>query len=143
MRAHFEFNTARSDLQADFNEHKHHNIAKRCVQKGGRRDVFLGARECQAYVEYEAFGSGVGAYDDVAELHYGVMVHGIDYPDESGQKKLATRLWTPIMRHGVISFIRPDECTIRRPLSERSIKPFTIGHNMQSVDDLHAELVGE
>ena len=143
VRAHFEFNHRRPDLQSDFNEHKHHNIAKRAVQKGGRRDIFLGTRECQAYVEYEEFGSGEGAYDNIDELHYGVMVHGIDYPDESGKEQLMTRLWTPVMKNGVITFIRPDECTIRRELSTYEAKSFTIGRNMQSVDDTYAELVGE
>lgn len=143
VRAHFEFNHRRPDLQSDFNEHKHHNIAKRAVQKGGRRDIFLGTRECQAYVEYEEFGSGEGAYDHIDELHYGVMVHGIDYPDESGKEQLMTRLWTPVMKNGVITFIRPDECTIRRELSTYEAKSFTIGRNMQSVDDTYAELVGE
>lgn len=143
VRAHFEFNQQRPDLQHDFNEHKHHNIAKRCVERGGRRDVFLGARECQAYVEYEAFGSGSGAYDDVEELHYGIMVHGIDYPGEITNNVLTTRLWSPVMKKGVITFIRPEACTIRRPLSARSVKSFTLGSNMQPVDELYTELVGE
>lgn len=143
VRAHFEFNQHRPDLTADFNEHKHHNIAKRCVERGGRRDIFLGTRECQAYVEYEAFGSGDGAYDAIEELHYGVMLHGIDYPDETGADNLATRLWMPVMKNGVIQFIRPEECTMRRPLSKRTTMPFTIGENMQAVDDTYAEMVGE
>lgn len=143
VRAHFEFNHRRPDLQSDFNEHKHHNIAKRAVQKGGRRDIFLGTRECQAYVEYEEFGSGEGAYDHIDELHYGVMVHGIDYPDESGKEQLMTRLWTPVMKNGVITFICPDQCTMRRELSTYEAKSFTIGRNMKSVDDTYAELVGE
>lgn len=143
VRAHFEFNEHRTELTADFNEHKHHNIAKRCVERGGRRDVFLGARECQAYVEYEPFGSGEGAYDHVEEVHYGMMLHGIDYPNERGNKTLATRLWTPVMKHGVIEFIRPEACTIRRELSEHSVKKFKIGETMQSVDQLYDELVGE
>lgn len=130
VRAHFEFNHRRPDLQSDFNEHKHHNIAKRAVQKGGRRDIFLGTRECQAYVEYEEFGSGEGAYDHIDELHYGVMVHGIDYPDESGKEQLMTRLWTPVMKNGVITFIRPDQCTMRRELSTYEAKSFTIGRNI-------------
>ncbi len=41
VRAHFEFNTNRSDLQQDFNENKHHNIAKRCVEKGGGAVMFF------------------------------------------------------------------------------------------------------
>ena len=134
VRAHFEFNHRRPDLQSDFNEHKHHNIAKRAVQKGGRRDIFLGTRECQAYVEYEEFGSGEGAYDHIDELHYGVMVHGIDYPDESGKEQLMTRLWTPVMKNGVITFIRPDQCTMRRELSTYEAKSFTIGRNIHRAD---------
>lgn len=60
VRAHFEFNPHRSDLEQDRNEHKHHNIAKRAVAAGGRRDIFLGTRECQGYVEACEFGSGKG-----------------------------------------------------------------------------------
>ena len=54
VRAHFIANPHRTepDLIADGqNEHKHHNIARRMVQRGGRRDIFLGTRECQGYVE--------------------------------------------------------------------------------------------
>lgn len=45
--AHFEWNEQREDLRVDRNENKHHNIAKRSVNLGGRRDIFLGTRECQ------------------------------------------------------------------------------------------------
>ena len=38
--AHFEWNENRKNLEQDRNEHKHHNIAKRMVEKGGRRDIF-------------------------------------------------------------------------------------------------------
>ncbi len=58
VRAHFIFNeNRRSDLGQDFNENKHHNIARRMVEKGGRRDIFLGTRECQGYVEPSVVGS--------------------------------------------------------------------------------------
>lgn len=52
----FEFNLNHPELENDRNEHKHHNIAKRMVARGGRRDVFLGTRECQAFVEPCVFG---------------------------------------------------------------------------------------
>ena len=45
VRAHFEFNMHREELKEDRDEHKHHNIAKRMVERGGRRDIFLGTRE--------------------------------------------------------------------------------------------------
>lgn len=37
--AHFEWNEQREDLRVDRNENKHHNIAKRSVNLGGRRDI--------------------------------------------------------------------------------------------------------
>lgn len=140
VRAHFEFNKNRMDLSADFNENKHHNIAKRCVQAGGRRDVYLGARECQAYVEPCVFGEGQGFYDDIDEMHFGTMVHGINYPDETGRNMLETRLWQPVMKNGVIKFIRTEECKFIRPLHELIPKSFVLGASMQSVDDLVKEL---
>ncbi|MCL2593734.1 MAG: type I-C CRISPR-associated protein Cas5c, partial [Defluviitaleaceae bacterium] len=54
--AHFEWNEHRPELAHDRNENKHHNMAKRSIIQGGRRDVFLGTRECQAYVEPCVFG---------------------------------------------------------------------------------------
>lgn len=65
VRAHFEFNDNRPELQDDWDESKHHNIALKSIRLGGRRDVFLGARECQGYVEPCVFGEGEGAYDNV------------------------------------------------------------------------------
>lgn len=142
VRAHFEFNEKRLDLSADFNEHKHHNIAKRCVIAGGRRDIFLGARECQAYVEPCVFGEGKGFYDEIDEMHFGTMVHGINYPDETGKDMLETRLWQPIMKKGIVEFIRPQECKLVRPLHKMSPKSFILGESMQSVDDLNKEMEG-
>lgn len=140
VKAHFEFNIHRQDLSADFNENKHHNIAKRCVNAGGRRDIFLGARECQAYVEPCTFGEGEGFYDDIDEMHFGTMVHGLNYPDETGRNMLETRLWQPVMKHGIIQFIRPEECPLVRPLHPMSPKSFVLGENMQSVDELEGGL---
>lgn len=77
VRAHFEWNENRPELVQDRNENKHHEIAKRMIKKGGRRDIFLGARECQGYVEPCVFDSGKGAYDDIPELSFGLMYHGI------------------------------------------------------------------
>ena len=41
VRAHFEFNLNHIELKDDRNEHKHHNIAKRMVERGGRRAMSL------------------------------------------------------------------------------------------------------
>ncbi|OBZ15729.1 type I-C CRISPR-associated protein Cas5 [Bacillus sp. FJAT-27264] len=139
VRAHFEFNMNRPELEHDRNEHKHHNILKRSLQAGGRRDIFLGARECQAYVEPCVFGEESGFYDNYGEIHLGNMVHGINYPDETGRAKMEIRLWNPVMKDGVIRFIRPEECTQVRTISDMQPKLFN-ETNVQSADELLAEL---
>ena len=63
VRAHFEMNLNHPELEQDRNENKHHNIAKRMVKRGGRRDIFLGTRECQAFVEPCVFGEDKSCYD--------------------------------------------------------------------------------
>lgn len=123
VRAHFEWNYNRPNLEKDRNENKHYIIAKRMIKCGGRRDVFLGTRECQGYVEPCKFGEGEGAYDNYGSLSFGLMFHGFDYPDETGQDKLITRLWTPVMNNGYIKFLKPDEC-IKRELSLMKPKVF-------------------
>ncbi|MFD2672614.1 type I-C CRISPR-associated protein Cas5c [Marinicrinis sediminis] len=142
VKAHFEFNPYREDLAYDRNEHKHHNIAKRAVKAGGRRDIFLGARECQGYVEPCHFGEGKGYYDEANEIAFGVMVHGLNYPDETGQNELQTRLWKPVMRDGVIRFIRPEECEYARKTGEKAVKSFH-SNELQSVDELYREIFQE
>ena len=63
VKAHFEWNMHRPELADDRNESKHHIIAQRMLERGGRQDIFLGTRDCQGYVEPCEFGSGVGQYD--------------------------------------------------------------------------------
>ena len=112
----------------DRNENKHHNIAKRMIERGGRRDIFLGTRECQGYVEPCCFGEGQGYYDKTGEIPYSIMYHGITYADEAKLKedrgKMTVRLWSPMMKNGFIDFIRPEECEIKRHIKEMPIKLF-------------------
>ena len=142
VRAYFEFNPHRPDLAYDRNEHKHHNIMKRSLQAGGRRDIFLGARECQAYVEPCEFGSGTGFYDNYGDIHLGTMVHGLNYPDETGRNQLEVRLWNPVIRDGIIQFIRPEHCTQVRTITDMMPKPFSAA-NVMSADELFEQLGGE
>jgi len=123
VQAHFEWNPYREDLLKDRNENKHYFVAKRMVERGGRRDVFLGARECQGYVEPCQFGVGDGFYDDYGELNFDLMFHGFDYPDESHKDKLIARFWRPTMENGVITFFRPDECRIRKQIRKMEANP--------------------
>lgn len=129
VRAHFEWNLNRPELARDRNENKHHNIAKRMIERGGRRDIFLGTRECQGYVEPCAFGEGAGTYDHCGTIPYGLMEHGFTYADEAirdeDKGKMTFRLWQPIMENGIIKFIRPEKCTITRHIKDMKIKRFT------------------
>ena len=139
VRAHFEFNEYRPDLVFDRNEHKHHNILKRAVKAGGRRDVFLGTRECQSYVEPCIFDEEISFYENMGELHFGTMVHGLSYPDETGRDVLEARLWNPVMKNGVIQFIRPEECKLVRKVKTLKPKQFN-NENVESVDELYESL---
>ena len=131
VRAHFEWNHNRDDLTQDRNENKHFSSAVRSVKKGGRRDIFLGTRECQGYVEPCTFGEGVGHYDDVArDIPFGLMFHSFDYPDETGEDELAARLWSPVMSKGIIHFPEKKKGTIKRIIRE-DVKPRKIQTNMQ------------
>ena len=129
VRACFDWNDNRPELAADRNENKHHNIAKRMIEKGGRRDIFLGTRECQGYVEPCVFGSGEGAYDSLPELSFGLMYHGITYPDEAYSEKtkcrMTARFWYPVMKHGIIHFLPPEECPGQKPLRSMQMKIFS------------------
>jgi CRISPR-associated protein Cas5d len=127
VRAHFIWNENRPELECDRNENKHHNIAKRMIERGGRRDIFLGTRECQGYVKPCVFGEGEGAYDHIEELSFGMMYHGITYADEAYSEEtrgnLSVRLWQVTMRKGIIEFLPPWEC-IHSVKREMNMKPF-------------------
>ncbi|BDV43650.1 type I-C CRISPR-associated protein Cas5 [Geotalea uraniireducens] len=123
VQAHFEWNLHRGDLADDRDEGKHWHVAKRMVEKGGRQDIFLGTRECQGYVEPCTFGEGKGDYDGYGDLEYGLMFHGFDYPDETGIRELHSRFWRPVMQDGVVTFPKPEECTVRKFVREMIPNP--------------------
>lgn len=128
VQAHFEWNMNRPELARDRNENKHHEIARRMIKKGGRRDIFLGTRECQGYVEPCSFGEGTGDYDGVQELSFGLMYHGITYADEAYSEEtknaMTVRMWQPVMKMGVVDFIRPEQCSIVKRIRDMQMKAF-------------------
>lgn len=144
VRAHFIWNKNRPELAHDRNENKHHNIAKRMIEHGGRRDIFLGSRECQGYVNPCVFGEGKGAYDEIQEWNFGMMYHGITYADEAYSEatkgKMTIRLWPAIMKSGVISFLPPEAC-IHREVREMNMKPF--GKEQENFSEIDEEEVME
>ena len=96
-------------------------------------------RECQAYVEPCEFDSDVGFYDEREDIYFGTMVHGINYPDETGRDQMEIRLWNPVMRKGIIEFIRPEECTNVRKVRDMKAKSFGES-DIQSADTLLSEM---
>lgn len=118
----------RPELAQDRDENKHHEIAKRMIRKGGRRDIFLGTRECQGYVEPCVFGEGSSSYDEIPELSFGLMYHGITYADEAYSLdtvgKMTANFWNAVMRKGVITFPKPEDCPMHKTLGNMEIKPF-------------------
>lgn len=134
--AHFEFNPHYPELRADWNENKHHHIARRAVAKGGRRDIFLGTRECQGYVEPCVFGSGKGFYDQYGEIDFGIMFHGYDYPNETGKPELWKRHWRAKMIDGIVEFSPPAACPQPLRVFVRAMEatPFRNNRNFTLVD---------
>lgn len=127
VQASFIWNENRPELEKDRNEHKHFCIANRMIERGGRRDIYIGTRECQGYVIPCKFGEGKGHYDEIDQLSFGHMYHGITYADEAYSEatrgKMTINFWNPVMRNGVIEFISPMACE-HRPVKEMQIKKF-------------------
>ena len=147
VRAHFEWNEHRPELERDRNDGKHFEIAKRSLERGGRQDIFLGTRECQGYVKPCEFGLGDGECDHDDELQYGFMFHSFDYPDETGENKLASNFWRPKLINGVLSFPRPDQIPAEHKKEIRAMIPkvFGIEQNLQYVEteaEQYASIVG-
>lgn len=123
VQAHFKWNMNREEMAQDRNENKHFFVAKRMIERGGRRDIFLGTRECQGYVEPCRFGHEAGFYDQYGELAFDLMFHGFDYPDEIGKNELHARFWRPRMVDGVVEFIRAEDCDFRK-----LVRPMAASH---------------
>ncbi len=135
VEAHFEWNKYRPELANDRIDGKHFTIAQRMLEKGGRQDIFLGTRDCQGYVEPCVFGEGEGAYDHIDELSFALMFHGFDYPDETGVDELHSRFWYATLKHGVLEFPKPEQCTVRRFVRAMSVKNFSLGENILAVEE--------
>ena len=139
VQAHFEWNMNRPELERDRNENKHHEIAKRMIQRGGRRDVFLGTRECQGYVEPCKFGEGTGAYDNIENLQFGPMYHGITYADEAysdeTKNKMTVNLWFPAMKNGVIEYPKPENCPVHKSVHGMTMKQFGVNMNFSGLEE--------
>ncbi|WP_265104930.1 type I-C CRISPR-associated protein Cas5c [Ruminococcus turbiniformis] len=133
VRAHLEINGNYPELKADWNEGKHYNIAQRMVKRGGRRDIFLGTRECQGFVVPCVFGEDRSFYDNMpGEVSYGFMYHGITYPNEAvlpeDKWKMTLNFWNAVMKtKGILEFPKPEKCPRRRVIKKMEPTPFGKG----------------
>ena len=140
VQAHFEWNRHRVDMKDNQNENKHYFIARRMIERGGRRDIFLGTRECQGYVESCKFGEGASEYDNYGELSFGLMFHGFDYPDEIGKSEFHARFWNPKMINGIVNFIRPEKCPTRKFVRQMTATlPHSIGFKEEGLLEGYSE----
>lgn len=136
VKAHMEWNVNYPELEEDRNEGKHYEIFQRSLKKGGRRDIFLGTRECQGYVEPCIYGEGIGYYDNESQ-NLGIMYHGITYPNQAMRETekgcITTRLFNAVMKNGIVKFPHPEECTIRKKGPKKGMKVFN-GSNITFAD---------
>ena len=129
VEAHFDWNRSRPELREDWVDGKHFAITRRVLERGGRQDIFLGTRECQGYVEPCRFDDGESPYGAAPDIPFGQMFHGFDYPDETGKDELVARFWQPVMRQGIITFPRPEQCPSRRFIRTMTAKTFQTDQN--------------
>lgn len=130
--AHIEWNLQRKDLAHDRLDGKHWDIAKRMLGKGGRRDIFLGTRECQGYVQPCDFGIGEKEHQQAGDLSYGLMFHGFDYPDTTGKEELHARFWqAKVNSESIIEYPRPDDEKLTRRFIREMVgnPPKSVGLN--------------
>lgn len=123
LKYHFEWNTNREDLIGDRNMKKHTEIVKRSLEKGGRRDIFLGRRECRGDVE----GISKKEYEEKpsfyknSNLSLGIMFNSFIYPEKSGDP-LVSAFSEVEMRAGVIEFLEAKDCAIKNILSNYTFR---------------------
>lgn len=123
VKYHFEWNEGRPDLKKDRNMKKHEAITERSLKRGGRRDIFLGVRECFGYIDEiseEEYENDKGFYDNT-NRGFGLMFNGFIYPTEPGGKLYST--YAPInMKNGRIRYPRPEECQIINEVTNYTFK---------------------
>lgn len=131
VKFHFEW-AERPDMVTDRSEKKHEQILLRSMQRGGRHDIFLGTRECIGAVERLR----VQEYEELqtpfdGSISFGIMFHSFSYGERMRQDNAKGMLYSQfapiIMKNGCISFIRPEECTIRHALHDYQIREFRDG----------------
>lgn len=139
IKFHFEWNTNRGELEFDRDRKKHEQILLRSMQRGGRRDIFLGTRECIGHIERIRESEYMAAKSPFKgeNISFGIMFHSFVYPGETYNKDAENVLmanFCPInMADGIISFPEPKDCNIKHNLGSYTIRDFN-KTNMMSVE---------
>lgn len=137
VKFHFIWNENRKDLIQDRLPNKHEAIMERSIRKGGRRDLFLGTRECFGLVDeikQEEYENMPSYYDNVT-IDLGIMFHSFAYPTDN-QTLLKSCFTKTVMENGVIKFKAQSECEIVNTLSSYAFK---VPSQIKSVDKEYAE----
>lgn len=143
LKFHFIWNEQRTDLIKDRNMNKHEAIMERSIKKGGRRDIFLGTRECVGLVSYltsDEYKKAESKYDGQT-IPFGIMFHSFKYPTDS-KCKLKSYYTNTVMKNGIITFKNQSDCEIENELSSYSFK---IASPIKSVDsefDEYNQMIG-
>ncbi|NMA07371.1 MAG: type I-C CRISPR-associated protein Cas5 [Ruminococcaceae bacterium] len=131
IKFHFEWNENRQDMNDDRDEIKHREILIRSMKRGGRRDIFLGARECVGYVDYlteNKYNNAKTAFEN-EKRSFGLQFHSFIYPDENenirgDEGPLISCFSNTLIEDGCIKYCRPEECSSHHELSSYKIKSF-------------------
>ena len=144
VKAKMNWNNNRPELKHDRDENKHYFMAKRALERGGRRDVFLGTRECQAYIE-PVEEQKKSHYEEIPQLSFGLQFHSFVYPDDAVREEekgyLTTLFWNPVMENGIIHYPDPEACKVRRRVRKMVGKEFKEGLNFTSIINEEVENV--
>ena len=120
VRYHIQAHFVPSDTCGSFtesDEHKHYRMALRMLERGGRRNIYLGTADCPCSVNACEFESGNGFYDDSCE-DIGLMFHSFTY---SGDTPDSAAYFRCCMENGVIRFPLPQECTLIQKLNTEGV----------------------
>lgn len=143
VKFHFIWNEQRPDLAQDRNLNKHEAIMERSIKKGGRRDIFLGTRECVGLVSYltaEEYKQTESIYDGQT-ISFGIMFHSFKYPTDK-KEKLKSYYANTVMKNGVVTFKDQKECEIENELSTYSYKPAISMKNVDVEYDEYNQMSG-
>lgn len=123
VKFHFIWNENRKDLMQDRSPNKHEAIMERSIRKGGRRDIFLGTRECFGLIDeisQEEY-KNIQSYYDGVTIDFGIMFHSFAYPSDK-TSPLKSYFTKTVMKNGIIKFKPQTDCEIRNTLSSYIFK---------------------